>query len=516
MKNTSNYLLPQFEHNDVFNKEDINKAFLDIDTGINALQSTVNDVSAGGASTILEVANARSTFDTLDDRLVATDDIIDTLNNMLYGFSKNIKSYGAIGDGTSHPLSEKFSTLTEAQVKYPCATNLTDEIDWCAIQQCVIDNSTTFLASGNFIINKSILITSNKKITGDNWTTTVITMNANNTPIMTTNNYCENVILSSFKIRYANQQNQTDHPQSIAIALNVPADKNPGWGIYHWYVEKVWFVNSVVGIGQNVGTGYVAIWGNKLQDLYFQFTDKTAIDFASQTHFGQPTNEIRNIKILNQAIGVSAPYSLNTSYAIKTRGECLMENIDIEDWCNYLIYTDDCINLKISGLHAERITVDKTQSTLCILYGESFKIENSNVNLIVNNNDVNYFVSGYGVDTNMLYENITFTKHGSSTGTAKIILVVNTMPGKISCSNINGLDYYYPSWDDITLAGFVSIDGELIKRTAPPTRTGASSGNWNIGQRFLNSTPTAGSYTGWICVTGGTTSVWKGYGLIEA
>ncbi len=44
---------------------------------------------------------------------------------------------GAFGDGRSHPLSERFSTLKAAQAVYPCATDLTDEIDWCAIQTAI-------------------------------------------------------------------------------------------------------------------------------------------------------------------------------------------------------------------------------------------------------------------------------------------------------------------------------------------------------------------------------------------
>lgn len=47
----------------------------------------------------------------------------------------NVKSFGAIGDGESHPLSEAFATLIQAQVVYPDAVALTDEIDWCAIQK---------------------------------------------------------------------------------------------------------------------------------------------------------------------------------------------------------------------------------------------------------------------------------------------------------------------------------------------------------------------------------------------
>ncbi|MHC9142178.1 NosD domain-containing protein [Pseudomonas aeruginosa] len=45
--------------------------------------------------------------------------------------------FGAIADGGRHPLSERFSTLAEAQAVYPAAQALTDEIDWCALQAAI-------------------------------------------------------------------------------------------------------------------------------------------------------------------------------------------------------------------------------------------------------------------------------------------------------------------------------------------------------------------------------------------
>lgn len=47
------------------------------------------------------------------------------------------EDYDAIGDGNSHPLSERFATLAAAQAQYPHATALTDEIDWAAWQGCL-------------------------------------------------------------------------------------------------------------------------------------------------------------------------------------------------------------------------------------------------------------------------------------------------------------------------------------------------------------------------------------------
>lgn len=45
------------------------------------------------------------------------------------------EQYGAIGDGTLHPLSERFASLPAAQAVYPFVTSLTQSIDWAACQK---------------------------------------------------------------------------------------------------------------------------------------------------------------------------------------------------------------------------------------------------------------------------------------------------------------------------------------------------------------------------------------------
>ncbi|AMO81127.1 hypothetical protein [Obesumbacterium proteus] len=50
------------------------------------------------------------------------------------------EQFGAIGDGTVHPLSERYSTLAAAQAVYPFVTALTQTIDWAACQKADDDN----------------------------------------------------------------------------------------------------------------------------------------------------------------------------------------------------------------------------------------------------------------------------------------------------------------------------------------------------------------------------------------
>lgn len=56
------------------------------------------------------------------------------------------EDFGAIGDGNLHPLSERYTTLAEAQVDYPFATALTQQIDYCAFIAAI--TSQTFTSHG--------------------------------------------------------------------------------------------------------------------------------------------------------------------------------------------------------------------------------------------------------------------------------------------------------------------------------------------------------------------------------
>lgn len=90
----------------------------------------------------------------------------------------NVRDYGAIGDGLTHPLSERYLTLAEAQAHYPHATALTDQIDWCAIQAAInrAEDPTyknnlkcvVYLPQGKYWTNRSILILKdNIRLVGD-------------------------------------------------------------------------------------------------------------------------------------------------------------------------------------------------------------------------------------------------------------------------------------------------------------------------------------------------------------
>lgn len=76
---------------------------------------------------------------------------------------ENPQAYGAIGDGNSHPLSQFFASLALAQVVYPFATSLTEEIDWAAFQKAANQGNTRLWLDRwrSYRFNRQLLVTSN-------------------------------------------------------------------------------------------------------------------------------------------------------------------------------------------------------------------------------------------------------------------------------------------------------------------------------------------------------------------
>ncbi len=70
----------------------------------------------------------------------------------------NVADYGAIGDGTFHPLSERFSSLINAQVVYPFVTSLDQGIDWAA-WQAALNNArgkSVYSKNAHYLIDRTL------------------------------------------------------------------------------------------------------------------------------------------------------------------------------------------------------------------------------------------------------------------------------------------------------------------------------------------------------------------------
>lgn len=91
-----------------------------------------------------------------------------TLRSFLSRFRDlpNLRDFGAVCDGSSHPLSATYATLAAAQVDYPLATALTDEIDSAALQKALAIGIKIWLPSGTCLSNREAVMTSGSFLQG--------------------------------------------------------------------------------------------------------------------------------------------------------------------------------------------------------------------------------------------------------------------------------------------------------------------------------------------------------------
>jgi len=84
-------------------------------------------------------------------------------NNALF---INVKQFGAIGDGTYHPLSERYASLVEAQAQYAFVTSLTQSIDWAAWQAALNTGKVVYGNDNAYVITDTLLPVSGGGIIG--------------------------------------------------------------------------------------------------------------------------------------------------------------------------------------------------------------------------------------------------------------------------------------------------------------------------------------------------------------
>lgn len=79
----------------------------------------------------------------------------------------SVKDYGAIGDGTYHPLSEEYGSLAAAQLVYPFVTNLSQSLDWAGIQAAVNTGKQAYAPSGKYYVTDTIVAVRGGGLFGD-------------------------------------------------------------------------------------------------------------------------------------------------------------------------------------------------------------------------------------------------------------------------------------------------------------------------------------------------------------
>ncbi|EMB3626703.1 hypothetical protein U8427_004766, partial [Escherichia coli] len=78
----------------------------------------------------------------------------------------NVKQFGAIGDGKYHPLSERFSSISEAKSLYPFVDSLSQSIDWAAWQAAINTGKVIYGTDNAYVITDTLTPVSGGGIIG--------------------------------------------------------------------------------------------------------------------------------------------------------------------------------------------------------------------------------------------------------------------------------------------------------------------------------------------------------------
>ncbi|EKP2490612.1 phage tail protein, partial [Escherichia coli] len=79
----------------------------------------------------------------------------------------SVIDFGATIDGTLHPLSEIFSTLSAAQMVYPFVSSLSQSVDYAALQSACNTGKTVLIPKGTGYYNSTIFLKNSVRIVGE-------------------------------------------------------------------------------------------------------------------------------------------------------------------------------------------------------------------------------------------------------------------------------------------------------------------------------------------------------------
>jgi len=145
--------------------------------------------------------------------------------------------------------------------------------------------------------------------------------------------------------------------------------------------------------------------------------------------------------------------------------------------------------------------------------GINLNTSNLNTNIINNtiyncNKGIVTNASTTFINGNILY-NITDSSNGIDARGGTNIIMNNTLRAcRLYLDGTGVNNVVFNNTSDLSSDNYSK---KIFYGSAPPT-----TGTWGQGDICYNNKPVAGAFVGWVCITGGTSGTWKGFGLIEA
>jgi hypothetical protein len=214
------------------------------------------------------------------------------------------------------------------------------------------------------------------KIRGDG-EETVLKQFTNNEPILQREG-SEGVydgLVSGLKLNYASQQNQTEHPKSVAVSLLNSMTGGTGGFAEHVF-RDLWinYATTCFEWGPTGSATAVPFWNNKLDNI---ICGNISLHLLNNNivsgSVGGPTNEISRLTHIGRTI---AP----TGVALNLRAghEWVFNSLDIEDWQDSLLYATGTSQVVINGMHVERHHLVSNAAKVFNVSGSQFTLKGLN------------------------------------------------------------------------------------------------------------------------------------------
>lgn len=334
----------------------------------------------------------------------------------------SVNDFGAIGDGALHPLSERFSTLTAAQMVYSFVTSLSDSIDWAALQAACFSGAGTVLIPSDTKLNiTSTVNLSNRNfcIKGDG-ATSVITGSVNTMFLSNSNSFDPSgaavYTLEFDGIKFISSLDN-------AVCINLTTTWTAGGKMPH-IIRNCYFVFS--GLSQTAillsGVWSAKITGNSFINT-IQNSKSVNGGFGVRTAFtNDMASSVMNVTISNNNfMGISYPLYIPPRVSQtggRFEGGIFTGNNAIFGITG--IYVEQGLALNISGNQISDFSASCIFISGCsgVSITGNCELTSDNVVISINNSDV-----GYSESITINSNNITCVKPGS-----KCIQIANAQP----------------------------------------------------------------------------------------
>ena len=202
-------------------------------------------------------------------------------------------------------------------------------------------------------------------ILGGSRVQSTIQQQTDNTPILEFSGQSHSISLEGLHLGYLNQQT-TSNTDSYGVKFTNTASGSQG--IYLSSMRNCRISKAYRGIGI-AGTGMIACWGWRLDQVWLEDIAQDAVYWASPTSVGMPDNEATNLHITGRN-GSAAGYAWQSVAA-----NWFINGMEVDQWQDRLIIVSGGRPVSIRGFHCESHTVTEANSRLFETANDNLRME---------------------------------------------------------------------------------------------------------------------------------------------